>query len=278
MLPNAVPVAIYFGTIVLAGIELNSTNGLVACIVLGIAVDDTIHYLARFGVEARRKADSALATVNTLRIVGRPVTYTSVALSLGFLVMTTANMSNWVEFGALGSFTLAIAWLVDVTFTPALASGLRIFSLWDVLSLDLGDAPERSIAIFKGLTARQARVVALLARIETVPAGERLLSLGDEGGVMYVIIDGTLSVSVQTDEGTVPFSTLTRGDVVGEVGLFGGTRSADVDVVSEARLLRLTEKSLDRLARRSPRIATRLLTNLNRIIGRRAADSVLKLV
>ena len=48
LIPNALPVAAYFGLLGLTGITLNATTGLVACMVLGIAVDDTIHFLVRF--------------------------------------------------------------------------------------------------------------------------------------------------------------------------------------------------------------------------------------
>ena len=63
--------------------------------------------------------------------MGRPVTITTLGLCLGFLAFTASPLKNTVEFGLLGAFTLAFAWLVDVTFTPALCSGMRVATLWD---------------------------------------------------------------------------------------------------------------------------------------------------
>jgi len=162
-----------------------------------------------------------------------------------------------------------VAWLVDVTFLPALVSGLKIVTLWDVVALDLGEEPERSIPIFEGMTSRQARLTALTARIESYPKGSLLFHAGDEGKVMYVVIEGELVASLGSGAERVELSRMRRGDAVGEVALFGGTRTADVAVVEDVRLMRLTERDLDRLQRRSPRIASKLLRNLQRLMAKR---------
>ncbi len=275
LIPNAIPVLVYFGAIGLSGTELNSTNGLVACIVLGIAVDDTIHYLTRFTREAHRLADAREGAIAALKVVGRPVTYTSIALALGFLTLTTADMKNWVEFGALGSFTIMVAWLVDITFVPALASGLKIVTLWDMVSLDLGSEPERSIPIFHGMTPRQARIAALTAHIESYRKGSLLFRAGEEGDVMFIVIEGELVATLGKGDKRIELSRMRRGDAVGEVGLFGGKRTADVTVVEDVRLMRLTEQDIDRIQRRAPRIAATLLRNLQRLMAMRMERTAL---
>jgi len=63
-----------------------------------------------------------------------------------------------------------------------------------------------------------------------------------------------------------------RGDVVGEVALFHGKRTADVDAVTDVRLLRLTGDNLDRLRRRYPRIGSRVLWNLSQVLAARMAE------
>ena len=55
MIPNVLPVLFYFGILGWSGITLNVTTGLVASIVLGIAVDDTIHFLGQFNEAAKRR-------------------------------------------------------------------------------------------------------------------------------------------------------------------------------------------------------------------------------
>jgi hydrophobe/amphiphile efflux-3 (HAE3) family protein len=273
LIPNALPVLAYFGVLGLTGVTLNTTTGLVACIVLGIAVDDTIHFLARFNSLARRRLDEARGISGALRAVGRPVTITTVALCLGFLALTTSELRNQRDFGALAAFTLAFAWLVDVTFTPALAGRMRIVTLWDALTLDLGRDPQKSIPLFAGLRATQARVAALMTSVREFPKGHQLFRAGEEGGEMYVVIDGVVSATARLRDRVVEFGEMHRGDTVGEVALFYGTRTADVHAETDVRVLRLTRANLERLRRRYPRIGAKIYANLSAILADRVAST-----
>jgi predicted RND superfamily exporter protein len=271
LIPNVLPVLVYFGILGWTGVTLNTTTGLVACLVLGIAVDDTIHLMAEFNRAARRYADEQKGVVLALRSVGRPVTYTTVALCLGFLCLTLSSTQTQVEFGLLSACTLAIAWLIDVTFTPALATRMRVVNLWDVLTLDLGEEPHHSIPLFGGLRQTQARIIALMTSIQTFPSGHELFRIGDRGNEMYVVIDGELTASVPSVRGSVVLRTIRRGDVVGEVGLFHGQRIAHVVAVTDVQLLRLTQRNLRRLKDRYPRIAAQVFANMSSFLAERLA-------
>lgn len=269
LLPNMLPVALFFGALGITGIPLSASTSLIACIALGIAVDDTIHYFARFNADVKARGDERLAMAAALRAVARPVTYTSIGLCLGFLALTTSELQNQIHFGMLAAFTLAAAWLIDVTLTPALCSQLRLVTLWDVLSLDLGAAPHLSIPLFKGLSLRQARIVALMSRLDDVPKGTPICREGETGREMYVVIEGTLRGFLERDGTDVELATMSRGDTVGEVALLAGRRSASVDTVTDARLLRFTSADMDELARRYPKIAAILFANLSELLARR---------
>lgn len=269
LIPNVLPIAAYFGALGLTGVPLNPATSLIAPMALGIAIDDTIHYFTHFNREAKRLADERSATVTSLVAVGRPVTYTSIAICLGFLVLTMSDLRNYVQVGALGAFTLGFAWLVDFTLTPALCAGLRVVTLWDTLTLDLGHRPQESIPLFRGLSERQCRIAALMASLRPIPAGARLMSAGERGREMYVIIDGTLKIWVDGEAGPIELNRCSRGEVIGEVGFFYKARSANVDVIDDTRLLRLTQSNMERLAKRYPKIASVVLRNLNEIIAER---------
>jgi len=273
LLPNALPIAIYYGALGWFGIPLTLTTSLIGSIALGIAVDDTVHYFTRFNLEARRLGDERRATASTLRAVIRPVTFTTLGLCLGFLVMTSSELRSQAQFGVLAAFTLAVAWGVDLTLSPALCSSLRMVTLWDLLAVDLGREPQREVPLFAGLSGRQARIFALMSQLVRVPAGQRLLAEGDPGRHLYVVIDGQLAASTTRDGERVEYARMGRGDVVGEVAAFAGGRSADVDVMRDARLLRFDEDDLERLVRRYPRIAARVHRNLNRVLAARVLST-----
>jgi predicted RND superfamily exporter protein len=272
MIPNVLPVLVYFGLLGVTGISLNLVTGSVACLVLGIAVDDTIHYLARFNKIARARADEVSAAAEALAEVGPPVTYTSIALCIGFAILGTAELRGLAEFGVLSAITLGVAWLADVVFTPALAAGMRVVTIWDVAVLDLGETPERAIPLFANLSRTQARIAALMFDMVTARAGDRLIQAGDARDCLYVVIDGKLASStLQGDQGggRVFLNSHQRGDVVGEVGLLRGVRSADVDCESDVRLLRVDAQNLELLRRRYPRTSARVFQNLSQILAER---------
>jgi len=269
LLPNILPVAVYFGSLGFFGISLNPSTSLIAPMVLGIAIDDTIHYFSRFNREVRLNANDRKATLLAMKAVGRPVTLTSVGLCLGFLVLMDSELRMQAQVGIMASYALAIAWLCDFMLTPALCATIRFTTLWDALTLDLGKNPQDSIPLLNGLRASQARIVALMAKVITVPQGERLIHDGDDGNEMYVVIDGSLRASIAGKDGPVNVATYGRGDVVGEAGLFYEKRSADVDVIEDSRLLCLTQSNLDRLSRRYPYIATKVFRNLNKVLASR---------
>jgi predicted RND superfamily exporter protein len=269
LIPNLLPVVVYFGVLGITGISLNPSTSLIAPMIIGVAIDDTIHYFARLSSVARRYPDPDRSTVLTLGAVGRPMTYTSLALCIGFLVLTTSELRMQAQVGALASFALVVAWLSDFFLTPALCSRLKIATLWDVLTLDLGARPQDTIPLFKGLSNFQARIVARMARIREARRGERVIEVGQPGEEMYTVIDGKLQASIERGNGIINLDSHSRGDTFGEAGLFFHSRTASVDVVEDARLICITRENLETLRRRYPRIAARVFSNLNEILSTR---------
>lgn len=271
LLPTVVPVAIYFGTLGLLDISLSPTTCLIACIVIGIAVDDTIQYLARFNADARAGGKEEPAVRSALVSVLRPITLSTIALCLGFLVFTGSELKTQVQFGLLSSFTLFVAWFMNITLTPALGSKLRIVTLWDMLRLDLGQSPQHTIPLFSGLSLRQARVFALMSKFENFPAGKRVIQQGDLARDIYVVVDGALEAWVDSHGDHKVLSNMGRGAVMGEAGYFGQRRTANVDTTQPTRLLRFDSQDLERLRIRYPWIAATIFRNLNRIQSERIA-------
>ncbi len=269
LLPNLTPVAIYFGLLSITGIGLTPTTCLIASIVLGISVDDTIHYMVRFNEEARNRGSEEQAVRHALSGVLRPITLTMIALCLGFLVFTGSDMKSQIQFGWLAAATLFLSWVCDITLTPALASLVRIVTIWDLLRLDLGRSPQHTIPLLSGLSLRQARTFALLSNLEQVAPGTRLITEGDYARDIYVVVDGQLQAWVEREGERKLLSSMGRGAVMGEAGYFGQRRTANVDALTAARLLRFDSQDLERLRTRHPRIAATVFRNLNRIQAER---------
>ncbi len=120
LMPNLLPVLLYFGLLGATGTTLNNSTALMGSIVLGVAVDDTLHLLVEYRRALRETGSPEIAIGRALAHVGRAITCTTIAVCVGLLVVGASELRNQAEFGMLGAATLAIAWLVDVTVTPAL--------------------------------------------------------------------------------------------------------------------------------------------------------------
>ncbi len=118
---NLLPVLTYFGFMTLAGITLNTGTAVIASIALGIAVDDTIHFLTRY--QERRKSEGAAdAARATVRTAGRAMLFTTVATACGFLVLTLSSFTPLVALGWLTAATMVSAFLADTVVLPAMLS------------------------------------------------------------------------------------------------------------------------------------------------------------
>ncbi len=120
MMPNVLPIVLLFGFMGYAGIDLNICTSTIASISIGIAVDDTTHYMLGFYDELRAGATREHAILATLRGVGRPILIASVALSAAFWIVCLSNFQPVRHFGLLAGCTMVIGVFTDLFLLPAL--------------------------------------------------------------------------------------------------------------------------------------------------------------
>ena len=125
MVPNIVPVVLFFGILGLGIAPLSLPTSLIGSIALGVAIDDTMHFLVAYRERRSRGLDSQRAASECIRQVGRPVFMTSVMLVVGFLVMLVSGFATLQEFGYLTALTMAICLVTDLLLLPALLVRLR---------------------------------------------------------------------------------------------------------------------------------------------------------
>lgn len=119
MLPNVIPLVLTFGYMGVAGIDLNTTTVIIFAISLGLAVDDTIHFLARFREELDTHGDDIHAAVlGAYNGAGRAIMLTSVMLLIGLVVLLFSSFVPTQYFAILTAFTIAGAILGDLLILP----------------------------------------------------------------------------------------------------------------------------------------------------------------
>ncbi|MCP4202247.1 MAG: MMPL family transporter [bacterium] len=126
LIPNLLPILFTLALMPWLGIPLDVGTVMIAVIALGLVVDDSIHLLVRLESERKRAPDTRRAIARALTAVGRPIIYTSVALSLGFLVLVFASFNSMIHFGVLSATVIALALVFDLVALPAVVGFLRL--------------------------------------------------------------------------------------------------------------------------------------------------------
>lgn len=122
MFPNLFPIIATLGFMGALRIELDMFTILVGSIALGLAVDNTIHFVHGFSRSHALDGDAAAAIAETMRTAGRAMLFTTVVLCAGFSVFMLSELNNLFLFGALTSTAIGVALIADVLVTPALLS------------------------------------------------------------------------------------------------------------------------------------------------------------
>ncbi len=124
---NVIPVGGVFGFMGWAGIPLDMMTITIAAISLGIAVDDTIHYLHRFKIEVAKDGDYIAAMHRSHASIGYAMYYTSVAIMIGFSVLALSNFVPTIYFGLLTMLAMFMAIVADLLLLPKLILLIRPF-------------------------------------------------------------------------------------------------------------------------------------------------------
>jgi hypothetical protein len=125
MVPNALPVLLFFGLLGAGVAPLSLPTSLIGSVALGIAIDDTVHLLVRYREERHRGLDPEAAIVLATRRVGRPIAITNAMLVTGFAVIALSSFATLSEFGWLSALTMGICLATDLLLLPALVVGTR---------------------------------------------------------------------------------------------------------------------------------------------------------
>ncbi len=120
ILPNIIPLMAAAAIMGFAGIKLRPSTAMTFSIALGIAVDDTIHFLARFRQELKKTNDVALSISNSILSTGKAIIGTTLVLCMGFFVLYFSELVPNHEFGILATIILIIALLGSLFLLPVL--------------------------------------------------------------------------------------------------------------------------------------------------------------
>lgn len=143
LVPNALPIFVVLGLLGWLGEPVNMGTAMIAAVSLGLSVDSSIHYITAF---RRRLADGhacAAALDTAHQTVGRAMIFSTLALVIGFLALTTSGFMPTVSFGWLSCLTLLGGLVGNLVVLPVL---LVVCSRWVVPGSRDGADPLQHVA------------------------------------------------------------------------------------------------------------------------------------
>ncbi|MDY7038717.1 MAG: MMPL family transporter, partial [Thermodesulfobacteriota bacterium] len=120
IIPNLFPIILNFGIMGFMGIPLDTGTALIAAVAIGIAVDDTIHFLSEYRAKRGQGLSIPMALKTVIFIKGRAFFSSSLILSIGFGVVILSSFVPTMHFGMLIAIVMITALIGDIVFLPAI--------------------------------------------------------------------------------------------------------------------------------------------------------------
>jgi predicted RND superfamily exporter protein len=120
LIPNLLPLTILAILMIILDIPLDVTTAMITPIMLGIAMDDTIHLVHKYRKSKHLKGSAKERMNNAMHYTGNALFSTTIALVAGFLIIASSAVPSVRDFGLLCAVTVAMALITDVFYLPAL--------------------------------------------------------------------------------------------------------------------------------------------------------------
>ncbi|RME39694.1 MAG: hypothetical protein D6794_03460, partial [Deltaproteobacteria bacterium] len=125
IIPNLLAAGVVLGLMGWLGIPLDIMTITIAAITIGIAVDDTIHYVHRFTEEVTADLDYQAAIRRCHSSIGRAMYYTSVIVIVGFGILAFSDFMPTIYFGLFTGLAMAVAMIANLTLLALLLMTLK---------------------------------------------------------------------------------------------------------------------------------------------------------
>ena len=267
VIANLFPIIILFGVMGFFGIPLNTGTAMVATISLGICVDHSMHFMVRYQRLSKNTDSRFDALDHTVRLESLPIMATALSLAVGFAALTLSDFPPVAKFGQLSALVMLLALISTFIIIPLLLRYIRLTSVWDMLSLDLKRDVVKTSPLFAGMSNWQARKIVALSEIIDYRQDEAILMQDDPVDHLFLLLSGSVEVwRREIDGSTYMLDSIEPGGVFGAMSPLEQKQChADMVAIIPSTIMRLRAESIHTIGRVSPRLAVKLLENLNKI-------------
>ena len=127
LIPNIFVASSVIGTLGLLRIPLDIMTITVAAISVGMAVDNTIHYIYRYKKEMKATKSVEQALLNAHTTTGRAIFYTAATIATGFSILSLSNFFPTQLFGIFTALAMLVAFISSLSLLPNLLVKFKVF-------------------------------------------------------------------------------------------------------------------------------------------------------
>ena len=128
IIPNLLVATFVLGLMGLMNLPLDMMTITIAAITIGIAVDNSIHYIYRFREEYQTSKNYEAALIGAHNSIGRAIFFTSITIIFGFSILILSNFIPTILFGLFTGLAMLVALLAVLTLLPRLIILIKPFS------------------------------------------------------------------------------------------------------------------------------------------------------
>src|SRR5687767_8503423 len=132
----------------------------------------------------------------------------------------------------------------------------------------------RQFPIFAKIQPAMQKLLCFSSERLTYAAGQVMFKAGDMGDAAYVVIDGSVEISVPSPSGPILVNTLGKHDLIGEIAIFGDVpRTATATAKTKLETLKISKELFEKIIRENPDAALELI----RVLAARLANTTAQL-
>lgn len=269
MIPNIIPILILFTVMGLFDIYLDVGTCNIAAVAIGIAADDTLHFLARLEQNLKILFSKTEAIKKTLEQELRPIFCTSLSLAIGLLILGTSTFVPLIKFGSLLALCIFVAFLADILITPALAKFMdesKFISIVEIFRYRIPPFVIKSSKAFTNIDPKTARNIVLNGNIIEL---EKSSNIRHETLKKHIclLLQGQVDILKTSkrrgeENDAIQWRQYGPGEIIALKDIDIELREINAQALNHCKLLVINSKFIDKIKNNYPQVSDQLDLNL----------------
>lgn len=272
LVPNIVPIAILFAIMGLFDIYLDVGTCTIAAVAIGIAADDTLHFLARVEQNLKIYFNKTEAIRATLRQEMRPIICTSFSLAFGLALLGLSSFVPLMKFGTLLALCIITAFLSDILITPVLMLFMdetKFVSVVEIFRYRIAPYVLKTSQLFKEIDPKTARNMILNGNLLEIEKFSSIPNKIIENNDIF-IVQGQLKVSRMSSRGgegpeLITIGSYNAGQYIKIGSIEANFSDLNIQALNHCKILLINSKFINKIKNNYPEYSQKIEDNILQI-------------